>query len=70
MIQVKKEYRKLVEIEEELYLQYEDLLFKKEVLSSPSRIERIAIEKFGFVCPDSISFERKNKIQFTFLENE
>jgi len=70
MNQAKKEYRRLIEIEEELYGQYEDLLLQKETLSSPSRIEKIAIEKLGFVRPDSISFEREESVHIVSKDHK
>lgn len=70
MNSAKREYRKLVEIEEELYTQHEFLLLKKEILNSPDRIEKIATNKLGFVNPDSITFENQNKINLISLDNE
>ena len=64
MNQVKKEYRKLVEMEKKLYVQYEDLLFEKEELSAPRRVEKIAIKKYGFVIPENIFFEKEVNIGF------
>jgi cell division protein FtsL len=65
----KREFKKLVEIEEELYTQHEFLLLEKAMLSSPARIEKIAINKLGFVCPDSISYENENKMNLTTAGN-
>lgn len=67
--QAKKEYRELVQVQEELRSQYEDLLYEEEVLSSPMRIENIAMQKLGFVYPDSITFEDENSMQFSSLDN-
>ena len=70
MNRVKLEYRKLVEIEEELYSQYEDLLLEKEILSSPAKIENIVLREYGFVYPDCISVEKKEEIRLTLMKNE
>jgi hypothetical protein len=70
MTRAKKEYVKLVEIEQELYTQREELILKKEFLSSPGRIEKIATERLGFVSPLSITDEKKNSINIAKVVNE
>ena len=64
------DFKKITQMEEELYHQYENLLYEKEMLSSPSRIEKIAVEKLGFVSPDSINFKRVKQAQYAMFENE